>query len=398
MAAPNQLYIHVPFCRSRCAYCAFYSTTDATPSLLDRFTEAVLTEASDGGGPYETVYMGGGTPSLLGVDRVARLLDGLDRSGSVAEGAEVTLEANPEGLGPEDAGRYRDAGVNRLSLGIQSFDDDDLRLLERPHDGATARRAAERALEAGLRVGLDLIYGLPERSMDHWLSQLDTAAGLGVPHLSAYELTVEPGTRFAATCPDGLGDRADLFFRTHEHLEKLGFEGYEVSNFARRAAERSRHNLGVWTQRHYLGLGPGAHSFLEDPAAPIRRWNLPDLHGWLDAIEGGLAPPRGQETLTAEQRLMERVMLGVRTCMGVDLVGCRLECGDALTDRLVQNAAESVQIGLLTLTEDHLRPSLRGMAIADRLTAFLTQGREDPSPRRNRSRPTHSPCNHHGTC
>lgn len=373
MTTPKLAYIHVPFCRSRCAYCAFYSTTDVTPSLLDRYTDAILAEASDAAGPYETIYMGGGTPSILGVDRVARLLEGLRSSGSIAEDAEVTLEANPEGLGPTDAGGYRDAGVNRLSLGVQSFDDDDLLLLDRPHDGASARRAVESALEADLRLGLDLIYGLPERSTDHWLSQLDLAAGLGVPHLSAYELTVEPGTRFAATCPDRLDDHADLFFRTHDHLATLGFEGYEVSNFAKEAAERSQHNLGTWDHRAYVGLGPGAHSFIEDAAGPVRRWNLPDLHGWLSTVEGGAVPPRGEETLTAKQRLLERVMLGVRTRIGVDLDGCRQECGDALTDRLVENAAASLESGLLTLVEDHLRPSLRGMALADRLAAFLTQ-------------------------
>ncbi|MFH1532831.1 MAG: radical SAM family heme chaperone HemW [Pseudomonadota bacterium] len=374
MAGPRHLYIHVPFCRSRCVYCAFYSTTTIEPSRLDRFCDALLTEARFvvGGGPWETVYLGGGTPSLLGVDRVTRLLCGLRASTPFATDAEVTLEANPEGLGTRDADAFLDAGVTRLSLGVQSFHDDDLRLLGRPHDGATARRAVAGALGAGLRVGLDLIYGLPGRSSAHWLAQLDAAADTGVEHLSAYELSVEPGTPLAAAWPDGLGDRAELFFRTHEHLASLGFEGYEVSNFARTPAGRSRHNLATWAHRTYRGLGPGAHSFLEGRGGPTRRWNLPDLGAWLAALEENRTPMRGREVLSPEQRLLERVMLGVRTRAGVDLTACRRECGDALTDGLLARIDDPVERGLLILADNHLRPTLQGMALADRLAVELS--------------------------
>ena len=370
---PRHLYIHVPFCRSRCAYCAFYSTTGADAALLDRYINAILFELSQSGeaGPLDTIYLGGGTPSLLGPGRVARLLDELRTLSTLSLDAEVTLEANPEGLAEGDTAALRAAGVTRLSLGVQSFDDDDLRLLERPHDAAEARGAVAEARRAGLRVSLDLIYGLPARSPEHWTRQLDAAAATGVEHVSAYELSLEPGTRLADALPDGLGDRADLFFQTHEYLATLGFEGYEVSNFARGPAARSRHNLATWGHRPYLGLGPAAHSFLETARGPLRRWNLPDLRAWLAALERGDEPPRGEEVLTADQRLLERVMLGLRTLNGVDLDKCRRELGDRAADGILERAGGAVQAGLLALESGRLRPTLQGMALADGLAAEL---------------------------
>ncbi len=370
---PRHLYLHVPFCRSRCAYCAFYSTTGADAALLDRYVNAVLVELSRSEmiGPWDTIYLGGGTPSLLAPVRTARLLDEIRTLCTFSPNAEVTIEANPEGLAEGDAAALRAAGVNRLSLGVQSFDDDDLRLLARPHDAATARRAVAEALRAGLRVSLDLIYGLPGRSPEHWARQLDAAAATGVEHVSAYELSLEPGTRLADALPDGLGDRADLFFQTHEYLATLGFEGYEVSNFARGLDARSRHNLATWAHRPYLGLGPAAHSFLDSASGPLRRWNLPDLEAWLVALERGDKPPRGDEVLTADQRLLERVMLGLRTLDGVDLDKCRQELGDRAADGVLKRAAGAVQAGVVVVESGRLRPTLRGMALADGLAAEL---------------------------
>ena len=228
------------------------------------------------------------------------------------------------------------------------------------------------ALRAGLRVSVDLIYGLPGRPPAHWLAQLDAAVETGVEHLSAYELSLEPGTRLAAAWPDGLGDRADLFFRTHGHLASLGLEGYEVSNFARTAKDRSRHNLATWAHRPYLGLGPGAHSFFDGPGSPTRRWNLQDLPAWLADLEHGVEPPREEEVLSAGQRLLERVMLGVRTSAGVDLTACRRECGGPLTNELLAKAVDPIEQGLLSLAGDQLRPTLQGMALADRLAMDLS--------------------------
>jgi len=371
MPGPRHLYLHVPFCRSRCAYCAFYSTTGATPSLLDRYVDGILVELDQDppGGPWDTVYLGGGTPSLLGARRVARLLGSLPLTGD----AECTVEANPEGLRAGDAAAYRDAGVNRLSLGVQSFDDGALRTLGRPHDAATALAAVAEARAAGLRVSLDLIYGLPGQDAQAWTAQLDVAADTGVEHLSAYELSLEPETPLAAAWPDGLGDRAALFFATHEHLAARGFDGYEVSNFARSERARSRHNLATWAHRAYLGLGPGAHSYLETASGSVRRWNHPDLAAWLAALEGGDAPPRGVETLDAGQRLLERVMLGVRTRDGVDLAALREACGEDAACALLRHAAGPIGEGLLAEDGAHLRPTLQGMALADRLALLLTQ-------------------------
>ncbi len=358
----DHLYIHVPFCLQKCGYCAFYSVTRWDEGVLDRYVDAILAEMHlrgvDGSG-CKTVYFGGGTPSLLGADRVARLLRHLNVPGD----AEVTLEANPERVAERLLNDLREAGVNRLSLGVQSLVDGNLRYLCRVHDSGRARAAIELANQVFQRVSLDLIYGLPDQSLEGWLAQLEHVPSLDATHLSAYELTYEPGTPLGSAV-DEIPDRTEFFFATHERLGELGFEGYEVSNFARSVEVRSRHNLATWDYRPYAGVGPGAHSFSGPGVTATRRWNDSDLAGYLEATQDGQVPHRS-ECLSPEQQLFERLMLGLRTKAGVSI-------DEALLDRpFLHRLGQCEKEGLLVLREGRIIPTLEGMGVADGLATRL---------------------------
>ena len=351
--------------------------------MFDRYVRCVGEELrlEGKGEKWETVYFGGGTPSLLGPERVGKLLDGVRESGGWASDAEVTLEMNPETVGAKDFTAYREAGVNRVSVGVQSFRDDHLALLGRIHDARRAREAVQWALEGGFQVSLDLIYGLPGQTPADWKQQLESAADTGVGHISAYELTLESGTAMHAAHAGHKVDE-EYFFATHEIMEKLGFEGYEVSSFARTPEQRSRHNLATWGGQPYLGPGAGAHSFLPSPAGPIRRWNLPDVTQYIEAVEQQRTPPRMSEKLTPDQRLLEILMLGLRTRRGVDLdTVASLFPGKA--EELAATVAAPRFEQLVAVTQNRLCPTLAGMAQADGLAVELS-GKVSSLPLRGR--------------
>lgn len=373
MTTTEHLYIHIPFCLSKCGYCAFYSVPESDQTKLDRYVRGVSEELQQEGAgcAWQTVYLGGGTPSLLGPGRTAGLLDLVRSISKLASNAEVTLEVNPETVEDNDLAAYQLAGVNRVSIGVQSFDDGHLALLGRAHTAGRARTVVEQALDLGLEVSLDLIYGLPGQSHEQWCRQLELASALGVGHISAYELTLEPGTPLAGRLSEA-GHQSDerFFFATHEVLESLGFEGYEVSSFARTVLQQSRHNLATWAGRSYLGLGPGAHSLLPTCECGVRRWNLPDLTAYLKAVESGGPPPRESEELSKQQRLLELLMLGLRTRRGVDLEAVTMLLPGKL-DQLVAFVAAPGFKDLVHLTNNRLCPTLSGMAQADGLAVQL---------------------------
>ncbi len=390
-APTSHLYIHVPFCVRKCRYCAFYSVEAADEGLMDRFVTCVATELGSRRGPaLETVYLGGGTPSLLGAARIARLLDAVRERSPVSSTCEVTLEVNPETIDRAGLQACRSAGVNRVSIGIQSFVDSNLEWLGRIHDAHRGRQAVEDSLSLGLRTSIDLIYGLPGQSVRAWEEELVNASGCGTDHISAYELTWEPGTPlYRERVQEGratvggrivrrsMGER--FFFATHETLERLGFEGYEVSSFARRTQDRSRHNLATWAHRPYRGVGPAAHSYVVDGSGHRRTWNRPELAAWLEALERGARPPADSELLSPEQLLMERVMLGLRCREGIDLEACRAECGETAVERLLERASAMCAAGAVELrgrspgdrASVRVVPTLKGMALADRLALEL---------------------------
>ncbi len=373
------LYVHIPFCSAICPYCDFAVTTGGS-ERRGRFIEALLAEigrdrgsALDGWDPFDTVYLGGGTPSALPVDELGRLTAEIGRRLPLTDRPVISMEANPEDVTSQTVAGWAQLGVDRLSLGIQSFDAVELAFLGRRHDPAQAVRAVELSLASGLTVSLDLIYGLPEQSPPAWQRNLERAVELEPHHISCYQLTVEPGTAFARRSrrgewnAPGEDDLAELFFRTHEFLATAGYPAYEVSNFARGPRSQCGHNRKYWEGARYLGLGPSAHSF----DGRSRWWNHSAEPVWRSVVEAGGNPEADRETLSLEARALEFVMLGLRTPCGLDLGKLDgFEPEDVLrrNQRVLARAADE---GLLSVEGERLVPTLGGMARADAIARSI---------------------------
>jgi putative oxygen-independent coproporphyrinogen III oxidase len=325
------IYLHVPFCSVRCGYCDFntYTLTElgVDGASVDTFADAALRElafAVDVLGevpPVDTVFVGGGTPTMLAARDLARMLHGIRDRFGLAPDAEVTTEANPDSVTPEGLEVLADAGFTRVSLGMQSAVPHVLRTLERTHDPANVERAVAAARAAGLQVSLDLIYGTPGESLDDWRASLAAATSLEPDHVSAYALVVEDGTKLAAQVRRGQvpapedDDEAAKYEIADEHLAAAGYSWYEVSNWARRDDARCRHNEGYWADGNWWGIGPGAHSHV----GGVRWWNVKHPNAYASRVAEGLSPAHGRETLTDEQRYDERVLLAVRLVDGLPL-------------------------------------------------------------------------------
>jgi len=321
---PRHLYVHVPFCARRCAYCDFSIAVRRTVPEAE-FSGALTEELGlrfGGAGQWnvDTLYFGGGTPSRLGGDGVAGLLAALRARITLAPGAEVTLEANPEDVTTDSVVAWRGAGVNRLSLGGQSFDDRVLAWMHRSHDAAAIARAVDAARRGGIdNISLDLIFALPSAVERDWRRDVRRAIELEPSHLSLYGLTVEPHTpmgrwRARGELVESPEERYETeFLFAHDALTDAGYDHYEVSNFGR-AGCHSSHNSMYWSGAAYAGLGPSAHEF----DGQLRRWNLPVYRDWVRAVRSGADPMEGCERLTPDNREAERVYLGLRTLGGLD--------------------------------------------------------------------------------
>lgn len=369
----RHVYLHVPFCARRCSYCDFAIAVRREVPWRD-FAQAVSRECEvrgvrDQAAPLRTLYLGGGTPSRLGASGVPAVLDALRTHVVIEDTAEVTLEANPEDITVDAVRAWRDAGVNRLSIGIQSFDDLVLSWMHRVHDASGARRAVEAAREAGMEAfSLDLIFATPDRLARNWEQDLEQIVALGPDHVSLYGLTIEPRTPLGRWHERGQEREADEdryereFLLAHEMLESAGFEHYEVSNFAR-AGKRAQHNSAYWLGVPYLGLGPSAHGFDGD----ARRWNIDAFAAWERRLSTLADPVGGEEFLSDENRIAEAVYLGLRTTDGL-----RIEDGE------LSRVVPWRDAGWITLqqTPDGVRAVctangwLRLDAIAADLTAF----------------------------
>jgi oxygen-independent coproporphyrinogen III oxidase len=317
------LYLHVPFCARRCVYCDFAIAVRRTVPVDDYLDGLARELVLRGIGPVvlDTLYLGGGTPSRLGASGIARTLDLVRRHATLAAGAEVTMEANPEDVTAEAVRRWIDAGVNRLSLGVQSFDDAVLAWMHRTHRHADVVRAVEVARAAGLSaLSLDLIFAMPERVPRDWARDLDAMVAIAPPHVSVYGLTVEAATplgRWAARgdVVESPEERwAAEFTLAHDRLTAAGYAHYEVSNYAQPGG-RAQHNSAYWSDRAYLGVGPAAHGF----DGTVRRSNIAAYAEWLAALRAGRDPVATSERLGAESRAAERVYLGLRTQDGLVL-------------------------------------------------------------------------------
>lgn len=351
------VYVHIPFCASRCSYCDFFSTLrldevghDYVEALI---AEARLRKAELNGKPVKTLYMGGGTPSQLPLPLLARLIDGLKATLDLNAVQEFTLEANPDDVTPEWCAAVRALGVNRVSMGVQSFQDAVLRLVGRRHTARQAIDAVASLRHAGIdNISIDLIYGLPGQTLETWAESVRQAVDLRPQHISAYGLTYEPGTRLwqQRECGEVVEASEDQYLDMYRImvglLQVAGYEHYEISNFAL-PGYRSRHNSSYWNETPYLGLGAAAHSY----DGTMRRSNPADLCGYIRRITSG-QPACQVEDLAWWERYDERVMLGLRTADGVDAHRLRSDFGDKAWAHFVSEARRHIDAGNMICTDD----------------------------------------------
>jgi putative oxygen-independent coproporphyrinogen III oxidase len=368
----HSLYLHVPFCTWVCKYCDFnaYAVLDGLiPPYVDALAREIAAAADSFPiGPIETVFVGGGTPSLLTIDQL-RLLMNRVRSIGLAAGAEVTLEANPSNVNSENVDGWLEAGVNRLSLGLQSLRPDALRFLERLHSGPDAIAAIRTARAGGFaNVNADLLYGVPGVNLAGWLETLDAVLAEGVQHLSAYELTVEAQTRLGQEVRTGLvqmpdaDDQLAQYWAAVARLEAADYAHYEISNWSR-PGFACRHNLAAWHYQPYLGCGAGAHSmFRPNDGGTERRWNVKGPHAYIKQAAGSGHAVAGSETLSPERALGEAAMIGVRLLDGTSAAR------DFPTQRTLL-----VDAGLLAEDDGGVRLTRRGIELANQVGAAFLQ-------------------------
>ena len=390
---PFSAYLHVPFCRVRCGYCDFntYTSSELRGATQEDYATTLVAEIdlarrvlSDAGGlrPMDTVFFGGGTPTLLPAGDLARMLTAATDAFGLREGAEVTVEANPDTVTPDVTKTLVDAGVTRLSIGMQSAIPHVLATLDRTHEPSNVRTAVEAARDAGLAVSVDLIYGAPGESLADWEASLDAALALAPDHISAYALIIEDGTKLARqirrgevpTPDDDL--QADMYELADRRLADAGFEWYEVSNWARSstgsgtdstasgaADNRSRHNLAYWRGTDWWGFGPGAHSHV----AGLRWWNVKHPAAYAQRLAAAASPSAGTERPDEQSRMLERVLLRSRIREGIAVTDLpeanRSRVAGLIADGLVEPAA--ALSGRVQLT-------LRGRLLADAVVRELT--------------------------
>lgn len=363
------LYIHIPFCKSRCIYCGFYSTTLA--DWQDRYVDALIRELQLrknylGGEPINTVYLGGGTPSQLSSGNIIRLFRHLPAT--EADGcSEITVECNPDDVDDRLAETLRSVGVNRVSMGAQTFSDDRLRFLHRRHRASQVREAVEILRRNGIsNISIDLMFGFPDETLEEWTADIDKAVGLNVEHISAYGLMYEEGTPLYGMLEKGLVRDIDeelsrrMYYTLIDKLEAAGYQHYEISNFSHPGYE-SVHNSNYWNGTPYMGIGAGAHSYDRQS----RQWNVADLSLYINKVEKGEIPFT-REVLDEPTRYNDMVTTALRTRRGLELD----KCGD-YKDYLFKNAHNAVEHGLLTVEEGFVRLTREGLYVSDDVMSDL---------------------------
>jgi putative oxygen-independent coproporphyrinogen III oxidase len=382
-SVPFGVYVHVPFCTVRCGYCDFntYTLTElgADGASVGTYADVALREIElatrvlgPSAPPVQTVFFGGGTPTTMAASDLVRVLDGIRTRFGLTDDVEVTTEANPDSVTAESLRTLAAGGFNRISFGMQSAVPHVLATLERTHDPANVATAREGAKAAGLKVSVDLIYGTPGESLRDWRTSLDAAIDLEPDHISAYALVVEEGTKLGAQVRRGQvpapqdDDEATKYELADQILGAAGFGWYEVSNWARTAADRCRHNEGYWTDGDWWGVGPGAHSHI----GGVRWWNVKHPNAFASRLNAGLSPAAGRELLTDDQRYDERVLLGVRLVDGLPIDVLRPEGSEAVAGLI----ADGLVDGPSAMRPRRVVLTLRGRLLADtvvrRLLAF----------------------------
>ncbi|MBN8785922.1 MAG: radical SAM family heme chaperone HemW [Terrimonas sp.] len=369
------IYIHIPFCKQACLYCNFHFSTTLKQKndLIDALLKEIAMTASFAAGEtIETIYFGGGTPSLLSSDELRSIFSLLHSKFIIADNAEITLEANPDDITPQNLARWKQTGINRLSIGIQSFFEEDLKWMNRAHNAEQALQCIAEAQQAGFNnLSVDLIYGTPTLTDENWKYNVDRVLQLQVPHISCYALTVEPKTalqqfiskhKMQDVDPD---QQARQFLQLIYWLNNAGYEHYEISNFSL-PGRRSRHNTAYWQGKTYYGFGPSAHSF---NGINTRSWNIANNALYIKSINQDILPVE-QETLTETQQLNEYIMTSLRTMEGIDLIKIKNGFGAHHYTNILKTAA-SFTGGNIILDDEHIILTNEGKLFADGLAAKL---------------------------
>ena len=367
------IYIHIPFCKQACHYCNFHFATslhnknDFIAALLK---EIVLQKNYPENETVETIYFGGGTPSLCTKEEVKTIITSIQSSFNVAENAEITLEANPDDITEEKLLDWKEVGINRLSIGIQSFFEEDLKWMNRAHTSQQAVDSLQLAVKQFDNITIDLIYGTPQLTNEKWKHNVDTAISLNISHLSCYALTVEPKTPLDKMIKQHKSEdinpdkQSEQFLLLMQWLAEAGYEHYEISNFAK-PGWRSRHNSSYWQGKNYLGLGPSAHSF----NGTSRQWNVSNNNNYIESIGKGIIPFK-KEVLTETQKLNEYIMTSLRTMEGLQLQVASNELR-AASKELLSKSQKFINAGLMRLENNSLVLTREGKLLADGIAAEL---------------------------
>lgn len=368
------IYIHIPFCKSRCIYCGFYSTT-----LLDlrkKYINAVCREMELRKNyirePFSTIYLGGGTPSLLDEAELTKLFLYINNVYDVDRNAEITMECNPDDITPEFTNMLSRLPINRVSMGAQTFADSRLRLLHRRHNSDEVKHAVKLLREAGIKnISIDLIFGFPDESLSQWKEDISAALAINVEHISAYSLMYEEDTPLWKMLDTGKVKEIDeelsltMFKELVCQLTDAGYEHYEISNFAR-PGYRSRHNSSYWHQVPYIGLGAAAHSF----DLNSRQWNVADLKLYIEEINNGIIPMEREE-LDNDTTFNDIITTALRTSDGIDLNAMETRLGKRYRNTLISAAGKHIEQGLLEIRHDRLRLTAEGIFISDMVMSDL---------------------------
>ena len=368
------LYLHVPFCASKCRYCDFYSLSAGTEDRA-RYVAAAKTELAARrdalATPVDSIFVGGGTPTVLGPELLRELLSGAGEFAGQA--TEFSVEANPGTITQPVADALVECGVNRITIGAQSFRQEELTALGRTHRPTDVAEAVAVLRAAGIgNVGLDLMFGIPLQTPATWRGSLDEAVALGVEHVSCYALSVEKGTPLEADCRAGRvtqmreADQAECYREVMSTLTQAGFEHYEISNFAR-PGRACLHNLTYWRNEAYLGVGPAAASYL----GGVRRTNCSDLAAWTQAVEAGLTPPGQAERLRGREAMAETAMLGLRITQGISLQGFMDRFGQNFLEVFPATIGRYRELGALLVTDSHIRIHPDRLVVSDTILADL---------------------------
>jgi oxygen-independent coproporphyrinogen-3 oxidase len=376
------LYIHIPYCRQKCHYCNFYSM--ASGKYRELLPEALMQELALqkdylAGKKLQTIYIGGGTPTVYPPQVIAEIIEFAKKQFEIDALAEITIEANPDDLSPDYLQQLRQTPVNRLSIGIQSFHDDNLYYLNRNHSAANAHHAIRNALAAGFdNLSIDLIYGIPGLTNEKWMENIKTVVNYNIPHISAYALTVEPGTALDKLInkkklpPVEEQQAADQFVILMDKLIAAGYEHYEISNFSK-PGQYARHNTSYWQGEPYLGIGPSAHSFDERS----RQWNVSNLEAWHAGIRSR-HPAFERETLTPTQQLNEYVMTSLRTMWGTDLQIIQSRFGAGFRQMVSEQAVLFQEKGLVFIIDNLITLTQKGKLFADGIAGeFFVEEEEE---------------------